>query len=184
MRTGVTENTPAQAQWAAVTASTPTAARVQDEKRDLFMLVLVVVLEAHQQLEGPVGPEIARSAGVLHVVQAQHGDGTPAGSPAERIFCRCVVHRTIAIDGHRGGEGPAVHAEERLPGHGLDADELPRIAHYLDASPGLLAQRAAVAHPGTLRRLCRLRRNRRDRGPARLRERDADRDAFVRRTGP
>src|SRR4051794_31005357 len=183
MRTGVTENTPAQAQWAAVTASRPTAARVQDEKRDLFMSVLVV-LEAHQQLERPVGPEIARSAGVLHVVQAQHGDGTPAGSPAERIFCRCVVHRAVSIDGHRVAKGPAVHAEERLPRHGLDADKLPRIADYLDTSAGLLAQRAAVAHPGTLRRLCRLRRTRRDPGPARLRERDADRDAFVRRTGP
>src|SRR4051812_37760321 len=184
MRTGVTENTPAQAQWAAVTASTPTAARVQDEKRDLCMLVLVVVLEAHQQLERPVGPEIARFAGVLHVVQAQHGHGTPAGSPAERIFCRCLIQRAVSIDGHRVAEGAAVHAEERLPGHGLDADKLPGIADHLDTSPGLLAQRAAVAHAGTLRRLCRLRRNRRDPGPARLLERDADRDAFVRRTSP
>src|SRR3954468_20265648 len=111
MRTGVTENTPAQAQWAAVTASRPTAARVQDEKRDLFMSVLVF-LEAHQQLERPVGPEIARSAGVLDVVQAQHRDGTPAGCSARRIFCRRLVHRPFSIDGHRVAEGSAVHAEE------------------------------------------------------------------------
>src|SRR3954462_7307989 len=150
MRTGVTENTPAQAQWAAVTASTPTAARIQDEKRDLFMFLVLVVLEAHQQLERPVGPEIARSAGVLHVVQAQHGDGTPAGSPAKRIFCRCVVPRPVSIYGHRVAEGAAVHAKERLPGHGLDADELPRIADHLDTSAGLAAQRAAVADARTL----------------------------------
>ena len=83
MRTGVTENTPAQAHWAAATASTPTTARVQEEKRDGFMFV-VVGLEIQHQLERPVGPEIARSGSLLHVVHAKHGDG----APAERILCR------------------------------------------------------------------------------------------------
>src|SRR5690349_9892700 len=145
-----------------------------------------LVLEAPQQLERPVGPVIARTIGV-HVVETQHGHGTPAGSPAERIFCRRLVHGAIPGDGHRVAEGPAVHAEERLPRHRFDADELTGIADDLDRGPGFLAQGLAVAHPRPRRLRGHLRRDwpyARDAGTARLRQCDVDCEIFRVRTGP